>query len=44
MLHVKPVIDDSCMEYLRSEGVETSYGDGVDVALYEDESLIDAAH
>ncbi|MBQ9370200.1 MAG: GNAT family N-acetyltransferase [Clostridia bacterium] len=44
MLHVKPVIDDSCMVFLRAEGVETSYGEGVDVALYEDERLIGAAH
>jgi len=44
MLHVKPVIDDSCMEFLRSEGVAVSFGDGVDVALYEDETLIGAAH
>ena len=44
MLHVKPVIDDSCAVFLRAEGVETSYGEGVDVALYEDERLIGAAH
>ena len=44
MLHVKPIIDDSCERFLRSEGVETSYGEGVDVALYEDETLIGAAH
>ena len=44
MLHVKPVIDDSCESFLRSEGVKTSYAEGVDVALYEDEALIGAAH
>lgn len=44
MLHVKPVIDDSCTEFLRSEGVKVSFGAGVDVALYEDERLIGAAH
>jgi len=44
MLHVKPIIDDSCERFLRSEGVKTSYGEGVDVALYEDETLIGAAH
>lgn len=44
MLHVKPVIDDSCEAFLRAEGVEVSYDEGVDVALYEDESLIGAAH
>lgn len=44
MLHVKPVIDDSCEAFLRAEGVETSYGEGVDVALYEEDVLIGAAH
>ena len=44
MLHVKPVIDDSCVSFLRAEGVEASFGGGVDVALYEDETLIGAAH
>ena len=44
MLHVKPVIGDECEAFLRAEGVETSYGAGVDVALYEDEALIGAAH
>ena len=44
MLHVKPVVDDSCMEFLRAEGAEASFGDGVDVALYEEERLIGAAH
>lgn len=44
MLHVKPVIDDSCESFLRAEGVEFSYSEGVDVALYEDERLIGAAH
>ena len=44
MLHVKPVIDDSCEAFLRAEGVEAPYVAGVDVALYEDERLIGAAH
>lgn len=44
MLHVKPVIDDSCEAFLFSEGVTTSYREGVDVALYEDEAMIGAAH
>ena len=44
MLHVKPVIDDSCEAFLRAEGVEASFGEGVDVALYEDDALIGAAH
>ena len=43
MLHVKPVIDDSCEAFLRAEGVVTSYGEGVDVALLEDERIIGAA-
>ena len=44
MLHVKPVIDESCDAFLRSEGVEAAYHAGVDVALYEEEALIGAAH
>ena len=44
MLHVKPVIDDSCEAFLRAEGAETKYAPGVDVALFEDERLIGAAH
>ncbi len=44
MLHIKPIIDDSCEAFLRAEGVQTSYGEGVDVALYEQEKLIGAAH
>jgi len=44
MLHVKPVIDQSCEEFLRSEGVDVCYSEGVDVALFEDEALIGAAH
>ena len=44
MLHVKPVIDDSCETFLRAEGVETAYGEGLDVALYEEEKIIGAAH
>lgn len=44
MLHVKPVIDDSCEAFLQSEGVDAAYSEGVDVALYEDEALIGAAH
>jgi len=44
MLHVKPVIDDSCEAFLRKEGVNASYHEGVDVALYEEEALIGAAH
>ena len=44
MLHVKPVIGDECEAFLRAEGVNPSYGAGVDVALYEDEALIGAAH
>ena len=44
MLHVKPVIDGECEEFLRSEGAEVSCGPGVDVALYEDEKIIGAAH
>ena len=44
MLHVKPVTDDSCESFLRAEGVKFSYSEGVDVALYEDERLIGAAH
>ena len=43
MLHVKPVVDDSCEKFLLSEGVKTSYAEGVDVALYEDEVMIGAA-
>lgn len=43
MLHVKPVIDESCEVFLRSEGVELSCASGVDVALYEDERMIGAA-
>lgn len=43
MLHVKPVVDDSCEKFLLSEGVKTSYAEGVDVALYEDEAMIGAA-
>ena len=44
MLHVKPVIGTECEDFLRSEGAEVSCVPGVDVALYEDESLIGAAH
>ena len=44
MLHVKPVIDESCEAFLRSEGAEVSRVPGVDVALYEDEKIIGAAH
>ena len=44
MLHVKPVIDDSCEAFLRAEGVETSFSEGVDVALYEEGALIGTAH
>jgi len=44
MLHVKPVIGDECEAFLRAEGVKTSYSAGVDVALFEDEALIGAAH
>ena len=44
MLHIKPVIDDSCEKFLLSEGVKTNYTPGVDVALYEDEKMIGAAH
>ena len=44
MLHVKPVIDDSCEIFLRAEGVETNYSAGVDVALYEEDAMIGAAH
>ena len=44
MLHIKPVIDDSCERFLLSEGVKPSYTPGVDVALYEGETLIGAAH
>lgn len=44
MLHVKPMIDDSCEAFLRAEGVTTSYAEGVDVALLEDERIIGAAH
>ena len=44
MLHVKPVIDESCEAFLRSEGAEHSFVPGVDVALYEDEKMIGAAH
>ena len=44
MLHVKPVIDDSCEAFLLAEGVRPSYDAGVDVALLEDERIIGAAH
>ena len=44
MLHVKPVIGTECEEFLRAEKVETNYTAGVDVALYEDDALIGAAH
>ena len=44
MLHVKPVIGSECEEFLRAEKVETNYTAGVDVALYEDDALIGAAH
>ncbi len=44
MLHVKPVIDNSCEEFLRKEGMNFSYGDGLDVALYEDGLMIGSAH
>ena len=44
MLHVKPVIDGSIEEFLAAEKVETDYSAGVDVALYEEERLIGAAH
>ena len=44
MLHIKPVIDDSCEKFLLSEGVKTNYTPGVDVALYEEEKMIGAAH
>ena len=44
MLHVKPIIDDSTERFLAAEGVATEYSAGVDVALYEDERLIGAAH
>jgi len=44
MLHVKPVIDDSCEAFLRAEGAKVSYAEGVDVALLEDEKMIGAAH
>ena len=44
MLHVKPIIDDSAERFLAAEGVATEYSSGVDVALYEDERLIGAAH
>ncbi len=44
MFHVKPMIDDSFEAFLRAEGVTTSYAEGVDVALLEDERIIGAAH
>ena len=44
MLHVKPVIGTECEDFLRSEGAEVSCVPGVDVALYEDERIIGAAH
>ena len=44
MLHVKPVIDDSCEAFLLAEGVRPSYDVGVDVALFEEEKIIGAAH
>ena len=43
MLHVKPVIDDECEAFLRSEGTEPFRVPGVDIALYEDERIIGAA-
>ena len=44
MLHIKPIIDDSCERFLAAEGVQTSYSAGVDVALYDDEAMVGAAH
>ena len=44
MLHIKPVVDRSCEDFLRAEGVKDSYEAGVDVALYEEERMIGAAH
>ena len=44
MLHVKPVIDDSTEKFLAAEKVAVNYSAGVDVALYEEERLIGAAH
>lgn len=43
MLHVKPIIDDSCEAFLQAEGVKTHYRAGVDVALYEEEKMIGCA-
>ena len=44
MLHVKPVIDDSAERFLAAEKVQVNYSQGVDVALYEEERMIGAAH
>ena len=44
MLHIKPVTDESCEAFLRAEGVKVSYAAGIDVALFEAERLIGAAH
>ena len=44
MLHVKPVIDDSAERFLAAESVAVEYSEGVDVALYEEERMIGAAH
>ena len=44
MLHVKPIVDDSVETFLLSEGVKASFRPGVDVALFEDEAMIGAAH
>ena len=44
MLHVKPVIDDSAERFLAAEKAEVKYSQGVDVALYEEERMIGAAH
>ena len=44
MLHVKPVIDDSTEKFLAAEKVVADYSQGVDVALYEEDAMIGAAH
>ena len=44
MLHVKPVVDDSVEKFLAAEKVNAGYSAGVDVALYEDDKMIGAAH
>ncbi len=44
MFHVKPVIDDSVEKFLREENAAHAYTPGVDVALFEEERIIGAAH